>query len=61
MTAHTQHSEAEPVAQLIAERGLEGLGEAVFLLINVAMRLGRERHRSGSPCELSAVRFGDTN
>lgn len=61
MTCHTQHSEAESAAQLIAERGLEGLGEAVSLLINEAMRLERERHLGVSPFERSPERRGYAN
>ena len=61
MTCHTQHSEAESAAQLIAERGLEGLGDAVSLLINEAMRLERERHLGVSPFERSPARRGYAN
>jgi len=61
MTCHTQHSEAESAAQLIAERGLEGLGDAVSLLINEAMRLERERHLGVSPFERSPERRGYAN
>jgi transposase-like protein len=61
MTCHTQHSEAESAAQLIAERGLEGLGDAVSLLINEAMRLERELHLGVSPFERSPARRGYAN
>jgi len=61
MTCHTQHSEAESAAQLIAERGLEGLGDAVSLLINEAMRLERERHLGVAPFERSPERRGYAN
>ena len=44
MACQRQDNEAVAAAQLIAERGLEGLGDAVSMLINEAMRLERERH-----------------
>ena len=48
-------------AELIAERGLDGLGDAVSMLINEAMRLERERHLAAAPYERSPPRQGNAN
>lgn len=61
MACRVQHNEAVSAAELIAERGLEGLGDAVSLLINEAMRLERERHLGVSPFERSPQRRGYAN
>lgn len=61
MACRVQHNEAVSAAELIAERGLEGLGDAVSLLINEAMRLERERHLGVSPFERSPERRGYAN
>jgi hypothetical protein len=45
-------------AELIAERGLYGLGDVGSTLINEAMRLERERHLAAAPYELSPERRG---
>lgn len=61
MACHRQDNEATTAAELIAERGLEGLGDAVSMLINEAMRLERERHLGVSPFERSPERRGYAN
>lgn len=61
MACQRQDNEAVAAAQLIAERGLDGLGEAVSMLINEAMRLERERHLRLAPYERSAQRTGYAN
>ena len=58
MACQRQDNEAVAAAQLIAERGLEGLGDAVSMLINEAMRLERERHLAAAPYERSPQRTG---
>lgn len=47
--------------ELIAERGLEGLSEALTALINTAMCLERERHLNVSAYERSEQRRGYAN
>ena len=61
MACQRQDNEAVAAAQLIAERGLEGLGDAVSMLINEAMRLERERHLAAAPYERSPQRTGYAN
>ncbi|MDN5863572.1 MAG: IS256 family transposase, partial [Salinisphaera sp.] len=61
MTCHQQDNEYACAAELIAERGLEGLGDAVSMLINEAMRLERERHLAAAPYERSPHRTGYAN
>jgi transposase-like protein len=47
--------------ELIAERGLEGLPEALTALINTAMQLERERHLGAEPYERNEERRGYAN
>ena len=61
MTCHHQDNEYVSAAQLITERGLEGLGDAVSMLINEAMRLEREHHLVAAPYERSPQRTGYAN
>ena len=61
MACQRQDNEAMAAAELIAERGLEGLGDAVSMLINEAMRLERERHLGVSAFERSPERRGYAN
>lgn len=61
MACQRQDNEAVAAAELIAERGLEGLGDAVSMLINEAMRLERERHLAVAPYERSSHRQGYAN
>lgn len=61
MACHEQDNGAVAAAELIAERGLEGLGDAVSMLINEAMRLERERHLGVAPYERSPQRTGYAN
>lgn len=61
MACHHQDNQAVSAAELIADRGLEGLGDAVSMLINEAMRLERERHLGVSPYERSPQRRGYAN
>lgn len=58
MACQRQDDEAVAAAELIAERGLKGLGDAVSMLINEAMRLERERL---APYECSPQRTGYAN
>lgn len=61
MACQRQDNGAVAAAELIAERGLEGLSEAVSMLINEAMRLERERHLGVSAFERSPERRGYAN
>lgn len=61
MACQRQDNEAVAAAELIAERGLDGLGDAVSMLINEAMRLERERHLGLAPYERSPQRAGYAN
>ncbi|MGN8200604.1 IS256 family transposase [Salinisphaera sp. RV14] len=61
MACQRQDNEAVAAAELIAERGLEGLGDAVSMLINEAMRLERERYLGVLPFERSPERRGYAN
>jgi transposase-like protein len=58
MTCHKQDNEGTSAVELIAERGLDGLGDAVSMLINEAMRMERERHLGVSPYERGPERRG---
>lgn len=61
MTYHEQDNQDLSAAELIAARGLDGMGDAVSLLINQAMRIERERHLGASPYERSGQRTGYAN
>lgn len=61
MACHRQDNEAVVATELIAERGLEGLSDAVSMLINEAMRLERDRHLAVAPYERSPQRQGHAN
>lgn len=47
MACREQDSGALSAVELIADRGLEALAQALAVLIDEAMRLARERHRGG--------------
>lgn len=51
MTCRIENTQSETAVELIAERGLEGLSDALSLLINEAMRLERDRHLRAAPYE----------
>lgn len=61
MACHQQDNGAGAAAELIAERGLAGLSDAVSMLINEAMRLERERYLAVAPYERSPQRTGYAN
>src|SRR5699024_9991506 len=61
MTCHDQDNGVNTAVELIAERGLDGLGDAVSMLINEAMRLERERHLAATPYERTVQRRGYAN
>ena len=61
MTCRVENTQSESAVELIAERGLEGLSDALSLLINEAMRLERDRHLRAAPYERSSDRQGYAN
>lgn len=61
MACRVQDSGPVSAVELIAERGLEGLAEALVLLINEAMRMERARHLGAGPYERSEGRRGYAN
>lgn len=61
MTCHQQDTESPSAVELIAERGLDGLPDALAALINEAMRVERERHVGAGRYERSDARRGYAN
>lgn len=61
MACREKDTGALSAVELIAERGLDGLPEALATLINEAMRLERERHLGVGPYERSELRRGHAN
>ncbi|WP_205984927.1 transposase, partial [Pseudofulvimonas gallinarii] len=61
MTCHHQDTESPSAVELIAERGLDGLPDALAALINEAMRVERERHVGAGRYERSDARRGYAN
>ena len=49
------------LAEVLSERGLEGLGSAVEILINEAMRIERDRHINAKAYERTDLRNGYSN
>ena len=61
MTCQEQDAESASAVELIAERGLDGLPDALSVLINEAMRVERERHEGAGRYERSDARRGYAN
>jgi putative transposase len=57
----TDDNKVSTAIELISENGLEGLGEAVSILINHAMELQRREHLNASPYERTQTRNGYAN
>ena len=55
------NSNIEDVIELIAEQGFQGLGEAVTVLINEAMKIERSQHLEAEPYERTISRMGYAN
>lgn len=49
------------LAEVLSERGIEGLGSAVEILINEAMRIERDRHINAKAYERTDLRNGYSN
>ena len=61
MACRVKHNNLSDVIELISERGFDGLGEAVALLINQAMEIERRGHLNAQPYERSDERRGYAN
>jgi transposase-like protein len=49
------------LAEVLSEKGLDGLGSAVEILINEAMRIERDRHLNAKAYERTQSRNGYSN
>jgi len=61
MTQPKENTTIEAVLEIINEAGLEGLGEAVSILINEAMKAERSNVLQAQPWERSSTRQGHAN
>jgi putative transposase len=61
MAAITKDTKLSTMAEVLFERGMDGLGSAVEILVNEAMRIERERHLNASPYERTEARQGYAN
>ena len=61
MACRDKNNGASSAVELIAERGLDGLPEALTILIDTAMRVERERHLGVGAYERSEERRGYAN
>ena len=61
MTCQTNSTTINPAVELLAEQGIEGLSEAVTLLINQAMQIERSRYLAAEPYERTEQRNGYAN
>ena len=61
MACRVNHNNLSDVMELISERGFDGLGDAVALLINQAMEIERRGHLNAQPYERSDERTGYAN
>ena len=56
-----ENTKLSSMAEVLSEKGLEGLGNAVEILINEAMRIERDRHLNAAAYERSSERTGYAN
>lgn len=61
MAYREEFSLPEGLLDQIAQRGLDGLGDAVAVLVNAAMQYQRDAHLQAGPYERSPVRTGHAN
>lgn len=61
MAMRVQDNKLEAIIELLSEQGLEGMGEAVKILINEAMLIERNRHLQADPYERTSERQGYAN
>ena len=58
---YTNHRGFSALAEVLSERRLDGLGNAVEILINEAMRIERDRHLNAAAYERTDLRSGYAN
>ena len=56
-----ENTKLSSMAEVLSEKGLDGLGNAVEILINEAMRIERDRHLNAAAYERSSERTGYAN
>ena len=61
MAMLTNDTGISSLAEVLSERGLEGLGSAVEILINEAMRIERDKHLNAKSYERTELRSGYAN
>lgn len=61
MACRVKDTSINPVIELIANQGFDGLGEAVTILINEAMKIERSKHLEAEPYERTEARNGYAN
>ena len=61
MTTRQHYTGLTDLAEVLSDKGLEGLGNAVALLINEAMKIERERHLNATSYERTDSRNGYAN
>ena len=61
MTRHEEFNAAEEVMQLLLDKGMDGLAEAIRILLNEAMRIERSQTLNAEPYERTDERLGHAN
>ena len=61
MTRQTQSTELDSIVQLLAERGFDGMAQAIEILFNEAMKLQRSDALGALPYQRTAQRRGHAN
>ncbi len=61
MTERVEDTKLLAMAEVLCEKGMAGLGSAIEILINEAMRIERDRHLNASPYERTEARHGYAN
>src|SRR5215216_3485638 len=61
MAMREDYTGISELAEVLSEKGLEGLGQAVEILINEAMRIERDRHLNAKAYERTESRSGYAN
>jgi len=61
MAMHVENTQISGLAEVLFEKGLDGLGAAVEILINEAMRIERARYLNAEPYERTEARSDYAN
>lgn len=61
MDCQKNYNGLEEAMELLSEKGFDGMGSAIQILLNHAMRIERERHLNAQPYERSETRQGYAN